>query len=152
MIRVVFLSLALFLTQIGPGFVSMFTVPLRQMRPFPSLLAKMGVAPVMTGWTPANSSDFTTALANAAGGDTITLTPGTTYTGPFTLKSGLSSTVTIRSSSYASLPADNVRVTSSDRSNMAIIVCSNSNNDPCFHTTGNDADNWRITGLDLRQA
>lgn len=152
MIRVVFLSLALFLTQIGPGFVAMFSVPLRQMRPFPTLLTKMGVAPVLTGWTPATSGDLTTALANAAGGDTITLTAGTTYTGPFTLKSGLSSTVTIRSSNYASLPANNVRVTSGDRSNMAIVVCSNSNNDPCFHTTGNDADNWRITGLDLRQA
>jgi hypothetical protein len=59
--------------------------------------------------------------------------------------------VTIRSSNYASLPANAVRVTSGDRSNMAIIACSNFNNDPCFQTSGNDADNWRITGLDLRR-
>jgi hypothetical protein len=35
---------------------------------------------------------------------------------------------------------------------MAIIVCGSSNNDRCFSTTGNDADNWRLTGLDMRQA
>jgi hypothetical protein len=35
---------------------------------------------------------------------------------------------------------------------MAIIVCGNFNNQQCFSTTGNDADNWRLTGLDMRQA
>ncbi|HEX5890655.1 MAG TPA: hypothetical protein VFY61_18220 [Pyrinomonadaceae bacterium] len=122
------------------------------MRPFPSVLAKLGVAPVPTDFTPADSSAFATAITNSVGGDTITLTAGQTYTGPFTLKSGLSSTVTIRSSGHASLPADGQRVQSSDRSNMAIIVCSNSANQACFSTTGNDADNWRLTGLDMRQA
>jgi len=120
------------------------------MRPFPTLLRSLGVAPVPVDVTPADSAAFTTALANAAGGDTITLTAGSTYTGPFTLKSGLSSTVTIRSSAYASLPANGQRVASGDRSNMAIVACSNSNNQFCFSTSGNDADNWRLTGLDIR--
>jgi hypothetical protein len=34
---------------------------------------------------------------------------------------------------------------------MAIIVCGNFANEACFSTTGNDADNWRLTGLDMRQ-
>ena len=152
MFRSLFLSLTLALTQVGPGVMMSLTVPLRQMRPFPSMLAKLGVAPVPTDFTPADSSAFATAITNSVGGDTITLTAGQTYTGPFTLKSGLSSTVTIRSSGHASLPANGQRVQSSDRSNMAIIVCGNSANQPCFSTTGNDADNWRLTGLDMRQA
>ena len=152
MFRVLFLTLALVFTQVGPGVAMTLSIPLRQMRPYPSLLVKLGVAPVMADFTPANSAAFATAITNSTGGDTITLTAGTTYTGPFTLKSGLTSTVTIRSSNQGSLPGAAKRVTSGDRSNMAIIVCSNFNNDPCFHTTGNDADNWRLTGLDLRQA
>jgi hypothetical protein len=127
------------------------TVPLRQMRPFPAMLANLDVA-LPTDLTPADSAAFATAITNAVGGDTITLTAGQTYTGPFTLKSGLSSTVTIRSSGHASLPANGQRVQSTARSNMAIIVCSNSTNQRCFSTTGNDADNWRLTGLDMRQA
>ena len=145
MIRVLFLNLALVLAQVGPGVMMTLSVPLRQMRPYPTLLMTLGVAPVPTDHTPANSSDVGTAITNAVGGDTITLTAGQTYTGPFTLKSGLSSTVTIRSSAHALLPADGQRVTSSDRSNMAIVVCGNFNNQQCFSTTGNDADNWRIT-------
>ena len=152
MFRVLFLTVALALTQVGPGVAMTLSIPLRQMRPYPSLLVKLGVAPVMADFTPANSAAFASAITNATGGDTITLTAGTTYTGPFTLKSGLTSTVTIRSSNQGALPGTAKRVTSGDRSNMAIIVCSNFNNDPCFHTTGNDADNWRLTGLDLRQA
>lgn len=152
MIRVLFLNLALVLAQAGPGVMMTLSIPLRQMRPYPTVLMTLGVAPVPTDHTPANSSDVATAITNAVGGDTITLTAGQTYTGPFTLKSGLSSTVTIRSSAHASLPADGQRVTSSDRSNMAIVVCGNFNNQQCFSTSGNDADNWRITGLDMRQA
>jgi hypothetical protein len=152
MIRSLFLSFALVAAQGGPAAVMSFSTPLRQMRPFPAILAKLGVAPVPADSTPADSAAFATAITNAAGGDTITLTAGTTYTGPFTLKSGLSSTVTIRSSAHASLPANGTRVTSGDRSNMPIIVCGNFNNQPCFSTTGNDADNWRLTGLDMRQA
>jgi hypothetical protein len=152
MIRTLALSFVLVITQVGPGVMMTLTVPLRQMRPFPAMLANLGVAPVPTDLTPANSAAFATAITNAVGGDTITLTAGTTYTGPFTLKSGLTSTVTIRSSAHASLPADGQRVQSSDRANMPIIVCGNVNNDPCFSTTGNDADNWRLTGLDMRQA
>src|SRR6185503_16613631 len=125
-------SFVLVITQVGPGVMITLTVPLRQMRPFPAVLATLGVAPVPADSTPADSAAFATAITNAAGGDTITLTAGTTYTGPFTLKSGLSSTVTIRSSAHASLPANGTRVTSGDRSNMPIIVCGNSNNQPCF--------------------
>ena len=152
MIRVLFLNLALVLAQVGPGVLMTLTTPLREMRPYPTLLTALGVAPLMANFTPATSTDFRDAITNSVGGDTITLTAGTTYTGPFTLKSGLTSTVTIRSSNQGSLPGTGKRVTSGDRSNMAIIVCSNFNNDPCFSTTGNDADNWRLTGLDLRQA
>jgi hypothetical protein len=151
MIRTLALSFVLVITQVGPGVITTLTVPLRQMRPFPAMLASLGVAPVPTDLTPADSSAFATAITNAVGGDTITLTAGNTYTGPFTLKSGLSSTVTIRSSAHASLPADGQRVASGDRSNMPIIVCGNNNNDRCFSTTGNDADNWHLTGLDMRQ-
>lgn len=95
------------------------------------------------------SSQLTTALANAVGGDTITLQAGNTFVGPFTLRSGLTSTVTIRSSSYASIPGADVRVTDSDRSNMPIIQCGNNTNDNCFVTSGTDADNWRLTGLEM---
>ncbi|HKU74817.1 MAG TPA: hypothetical protein VJR02_12975, partial [Pyrinomonadaceae bacterium] len=152
MIRSLLLSFAIVTAQAGPAAVMSFSTPLRQMRPFPAILMKLGVAPVPTDLTPGDSSAFATAITNAVGGDTITLNAGTTYTGPFTLKSGLTSTVTIRSSAHASLPVNGTRVTSSDRSNMPIIVCGNSNNQPCFSTTGNDADNWRLTGLDMRQA
>ncbi len=152
MIRTLALSFVLVITQVGPGVMMTLTVPLRQMRPFPAVLATLGVMPVATDFTPADSTAFATAITNSVGGDTITLTAGQTYTGPFTLKSGLSSTVTIRSSAHASLPANGQRVQSSDRSNMAIVVCSNSSNQPCFSTTGDDADNWRLTGLDMRQA
>ena len=152
MIRTLALSFVLVITQVGPGVMMTLTVPLRQMRPFPAVLATLGILPVPTDFTPADSTAFATAITNSVGGDTITLTAGQTYTGPFTLKSGLSSTVTIRSSAHASLPANGQRVQSSDRSNMAIVVCSNSTNQACFSTTGNDADNWRLTGLDMRQA
>ena len=152
MFKTLLLSSVLAIAQAGPVVFLSVSAPLRQMRPYPALLAALGVAPVPTDFTPADSSAFATAITNAAGGDTITLTAGQTYTGPFTLKSGLTSTVTIRSSNHASLPADGTRVTSGDRSNMAIIVCGPNNNDPCFSTTGNDADNWRLTGLDMRQA
>jgi hypothetical protein len=152
MTRVLFLSLALFIAQAGPVALTTFSVPLRQMRPFPALLMKLGVAPVPTDLTPSDSSAFATAITNSVGGDTITLTAGQTYTGPFTLKSGLTSTVTIRSSGHASLPVNGQRVTSGDRTNMAIIVCGTVNNQKCFSTTGTDADNWRLTGLDMRQA
>ncbi len=152
MARSLFLSLALITAQMAPGVLATLTVSLRQVRPFPALLAKLGVAPVPADLTPGDSAAFATAITNAVGGDTITLTAGQTYTGPFTLKSGLTSTVTIRSSGHASLPVDGKRVTSGDRSNMAIIVCGTSNNQSCFSTTGNDADNWRLTGLDMRQA
>src|SRR5215213_218009 len=152
MIRVLFVSLALCMAQAGPGALMTFSFPLRQLRPYPALLAKLGVAPVPKDSTPANSAAFATAITNAVGGDTITLTAGQTYTVPFVLKSGLTSTVTIRSSAHASLPANGQRVVSGDRTNMAIIVCSNSANQSCFSTTGTDADNWRLTGLDMRQA
>jgi hypothetical protein len=152
MIRVLFLSLSLVIAQAGPGMLATVSIPLRQMRPYPSFLTTLGVAPVPTDFTPSDSSAFATAITNSVGGDTITLTAGQTYTGPFTLKSGLTSTVTIRSSGHASLPATGQRVTSSDRTNMAIIVCSNSTNQACFSTTGSDADNWRLTGLDMRPA
>ncbi|HEY0729839.1 MAG TPA: hypothetical protein VGD38_17275, partial [Pyrinomonadaceae bacterium] len=152
MIRTLVLSFVLVITQAGPGVMMTLTAPLRQMRPFPTVLVKLGVAPVPADFTPADSTAFATAITNSVGGDTITLTAGQTYTGPFTLKSGLTSTVTIRSSAHASLPANGQCVQSSDRSNMAIIVCGSSNNQKCFSTTGNDADNWRLTGLDMRQA
>ncbi len=152
MFRSLFLSLALVMTQAGPGVLTSLSIPLRQMRPYPTLLVKLGVAPVPADLTPSDSSAFATAITNAVGGDTITLTAGQTYTGPFTLKSGLTSTVTIRSSAHASLPGNGKRVTSGDRSNMPIIVCSTSNNQSCFSTTGTDADNWRLTGLELRSA
>lgn len=96
------------------------------------------------------SAQLTTALANAVGGDTITLQAGNTFVGPFTLRSGLTSTVTIRSSAHASLPGNDVRVTNADRSNMPVVHCGNFTNDPCFITDGADADNWRLTGLELR--
>lgn len=152
MIRILSLNLVLVFAQLGSIVMTTLALPLRQLRPYPALLSKLGVMPVPTDFTPANSAAFATAITNATGGDTITLTAGQTYTGPFTLKSGLTSTVTIRSSNHASLPGNGTRVTSSDRSNMAIIVCGNFNNQQCFSTSGNDADNWRLTGLDMRQA
>ncbi|MET0624192.1 MAG: carbohydrate-binding protein [Pyrinomonadaceae bacterium] len=96
------------------------------------------------------SSQLTTALANAVGGDTITLQAGNTFVGPFTLRSGLTSTVTVRSSAHASIPGADVRVSNSDRANMPIIHCGNSINENCFITSGTDADNWRLTGLEIR--
>lgn len=96
------------------------------------------------------STDLTNALASAVGGDTITLQAGNTFVGPFTLRSGLTSTVTIRSSAHASLPGNDVRVTNSDRVNMPIFHCGNYTDQPCFITNGTDADNWRLTGLEMR--
>lgn len=96
------------------------------------------------------SSQLTTALANAAGGDTITLQAGNTFVGPFTLRSGLTSAVTIRSSGYASIPGNDTRVSNSDRANMPVIHCGNNTNENCFITSGTDADNWRLTGLEIR--
>lgn len=92
MIRVLFLNLALVLAQAGPGVVMTLSIPLRQLRPYPTLLIKLGVAPVPTDHTPANATDVRDAITNAVGGDTITLTAGQSYTGPFTLKSGLETT------------------------------------------------------------
>jgi hypothetical protein len=152
MFRALSLSVVLITAPFAPGLMTGISESLRQVRPYPALLATLGVAPVPTDHNPSDSSAFATAITNAAGGDTITLNAATTYTGPFTLKSGLTSTVTIRSSAHASLPANEKRVTSADRSNMPIIVCGTSNNQSCFSTTGNDADNWRLTGLDMRQA
>src|SRR5688500_3035977 len=123
MFKTLFLSFVLVIAQAAPVVFLTVSTPLRLMRPYPAILAKLGIAPVPTDFTPADSSAFATAITNSAGGDTITLTAGQTYTGPFTLKSGLTSTVTIRSSNHASLPIDGTRVTSADRSNMAIIVC-----------------------------
>ena len=98
----------------------------------------------------ATTGDFIEALAEAVGGDTITLQAGNTFVGPFTLRSGLTSTVTIRSSAHALLPPNDTRVTNADRVNMPIIHCGNIGNDLCFSTSGPDADNWRLTGLEIR--
>ena len=78
MIRILSLGLVLFLAPIGSGVATTFSVPLRQLRPFPALLRTLGVAPVPADVTPSDSTAFTTALANAVGGDTITLAAGTT--------------------------------------------------------------------------
>ena len=46
MIRTLVLSFVLVITQVGPGVMMTLTAPLRQMRPFPTVLVKLGVAPV----------------------------------------------------------------------------------------------------------
>lgn len=115
-----------------------------------TLILCLSASAQATNYSCSTSSDLTNALANAVGGDTITLQAGNTFVGPFTLRSGLTSTVTIRSSAYASLPGNDVRVTNSDRANMPIIHCGNLTNQSCFMTDGNDADNWRLTGLEIR--
>ena len=65
MIRTLLLSFVLAIRQVGPGVMTTLTVPLRHMRPFPSVLAKLGVAPVPTDLTPADSAAFATAITNA---------------------------------------------------------------------------------------
>ena len=74
MFRVLFLTLALFSAQAGPAVMTSLTVPLRTLRPYPTLLATLGVMPVPTNFTPATSTQFASDITSSAGGDTITLT------------------------------------------------------------------------------
>ena len=67
MFRALFLSLALLMAQAGPGVLMSLTLSLRQMRPFPTFLTKLGVAPVPTDFTPSDSAAFATAITNSAG-------------------------------------------------------------------------------------
>lgn len=55
MIRSLILSFALVTAPAAPAAVMSFSTPLRQMRPFPAILAKLGVAPVPADTTPADS-------------------------------------------------------------------------------------------------
>ncbi len=63
---------------------------------------------------------FQYALTNCALNDIITLTAGSTYTGPFTLPNKVSGSgwIYIRSSAHASLPAAGTRVAIADATNM----------------------------------
>lgn len=118
---------------------------MRQLLIIAALLLCSSVARA-TDFTPTNSAQLVTALATAVGGDTISLTAGTTYTGPFTLRAGLTSTVTIRTANYGL--GNDLRTTSP--TGLATIECSLSNNQPCFATQG-VAVNWRLTGMEIRQ-
>lgn len=108
-----------------------------------------GLAPPLpfTNFTPANSAELVTALATAVGGDTISLDPNVVYTGPFILRSGLASVVTIKA--LVAPGTNGVRIPTP--TGAPVILCGNSNNQKCFETTGNNADNWRITGIVFRQ-
>lgn len=123
---------------------------LRQVRPYPAWLAA-ALSPLPADLTPADGAALATAITNAVGGDTITLTAdGRKYTGPFTLAAGKTSTVTIRSSAHASLPAEGTsRATSS--TNLAIIECSASSNQKCVSTPTNGAANYKFWGIEFQQ-
>ena len=49
MIRILSLGLVLLFAPVGSGVATTFSVPLRQLRPFPTLLRTLGVAPVPDG-------------------------------------------------------------------------------------------------------
>ena len=60
MFKTLFLSLVLVIAQAGPAVFLTVSRPLRLMRPYPAILAALGVAPVPTDFTPSDSSAFAT--------------------------------------------------------------------------------------------
>jgi len=94
---------------------------------------------------PANG-DFHAALLNAQPGDTITLAPGATYVGNFTLpaKSG-DAFITIRSASFDPVPAG-ARISPGHKSVMATVKTPNSS--PAIQTAPG-AHHWRLLLLEI---
>src|SRR4051794_28292292 len=102
----------------------------RNLRRRGSLIEQLEARTLLTTtFQPLTSAALTTAINNAALGDTIILQAGTTYTGAFTLKNktGGSGYITIQSSNLASLPGPGVRVSPSDAVNMPRIQAPGSN-------------------------
>ena len=104
---------------------------------------KKAVTPKMAIHTPTTAAELQTALTNSVGGDEIHLTAGTTYTGNFTLPSGKSSVVTIRTASVA-WSTEGTRVSPSNLSSMAIIK--GDTDSPVFNL-GANSDNWKFLGI-----
>ena len=65
MIRVLFLTLALFSAQAGPAVMASLSVPLRTLRPYPTLLATLGVMPVPTNLPPPILANLTPAATGS---------------------------------------------------------------------------------------
>ena len=113
--------------------------------------------PTQTGTTHVciTSAEFTMALTNALLGDIIELQAGTTFTGPFALPNKSASShpgnpddsdwIIIRSSAYASLPAEGERVSPSDASVMPKIVASSG----VPLGSAQSAHHYRLLGLEI---
>lgn len=102
-----------------------------------------------TLWTPANATDFQTALDSSALGDVIILNAGTTYTGNFKLpiKAG-SAWLYIISSNLSLLPAEGYRVSPTDVANMPTIQTTTTLNRPVM-STFKSAHNYRFVGIEF---
>jgi len=96
-----------------------------------------------------NSAQFTTALNSAVPGDTIVLTAGNTFTGPFTLpnKSG-SGWIYIQSSAYASLPVPGTRVTPANAASMPKITVGTGAGSAI--ETNAQAHHYRFVGIEFK--
>jgi len=99
-------------------------------------------------FTPANGAALSTALSSSASiaNCVIELTAGVTYSGNFTLPVRTASGyLVIRSSAYASLPAQGTRVTSTDNANLAVLRTTNT-----LATLDLQGAKERLYGLGLR--
>ncbi len=107
---------------------------------------------MLTTFNPVDGAGFTTALANAQLGDTITLNAGTTYTGNFVMKHKTTGSgwITIQSSNLASLPVGK-RVSPADAANMPKIVSAGSNVPAIRAEYGAaiGADHYKILGCEV---
>lgn len=101
-----------------------------------------------TEWVCTTAAQFTTALANSARGDVITLQAGTTFSGHFTLPSKTGTGwIYIRSSALGSLPAG-TRVSLSSVSNMARIQGTSTGGGGVIKVQSG-ASHWRLAGLEI---
>jgi hypothetical protein len=96
------------------------------------------------------SAEFTNALKIAVPGDTIVLTAGNTFTGPFTLpnKTG-SGWIYIQSSAYSSLPPPGTRVSPSNAANMPKIVVNSAASSGAIVTAAS-AHHFRFVGIEIK--
>ncbi len=94
-----------------------------------------------------SSADLQTALTNAQPGDTIALTPGTTYTGNFTLpKKGGSSFITLQTKADR-LPAAGTRISPAQAPGLAKLR--SPSNQPALQTV-EGAHHWRIVLIEFQ--
>lgn len=89
------------------------------------------------------------AIAACVAGDRITLVAGTVYTGPFTLKAGLSNYVVIETQNMTGLPAAGTRAGPGDSGNMAIIQTAAPANETAIKGAVG-ASFWWLRGLYIR--